>query len=380
MMKSARTTPLLLAIVVACALSGCDMPFSTGTPGASGSASTASAGAAASTPTETSAATPADASTTTAAGSGEQDKSAATQGTRPFAFQSDVASASAECRFAGLSLPPDTKIYAAGAYAGRDLVYQIDQSGHQATRIDVAVNLPATPVVLLLGAYEPTVWNIGWAQRTRIVAVLASGYHRQAFAGLPEGIPTLISSHDNKGPCGYFYVSTDKLDEVNSVARRLFDRDVDRVYVAKDGRVTVGNDVGSGLAMVTAGRTPDSYRDPDAPLAGTADLDAAVRKGLLRPATQADAQAWASARAARPGQPKLPPVAGIGHPSPRPPELFRAYVVLGPMTFPAGLFGADAATFFVPKGVPTPSGNPGHSAIYDYNTLDCRGAICDRGQ
>jgi len=40
----------------------------------------------------------------------------------------------------------------------------------------VAVNQRGTPVVLMLGAYEPTVWNIGWTQGTQIVAVMASGY------------------------------------------------------------------------------------------------------------------------------------------------------------------------------------------------------------
>ncbi|TAK54671.1 MAG: hypothetical protein EPO25_06280 [Gammaproteobacteria bacterium] len=45
-------------------------------------------------------------------------------------------------------------------------------------------------------------------------------------------------------------------------------------------------------------------------------------------------------------------------------------------TFPSGLYGANAATFLIPKGVPKPVGNPGHSAIYDFNTLDCQGATC----
>lgn len=45
---------------------------------------------------------------------------------------------------------------------GRELSFQIDQSGHQATQFDITVNSPEQPVALILGAYEPTVWNIGW--------------------------------------------------------------------------------------------------------------------------------------------------------------------------------------------------------------------------
>ena len=40
-------------------------------------------------------------------------------------------------------------------------------------------NQPSAPVVLMLGSYEPTVWNIGWSPGTRILAVLVSGYHAQ---------------------------------------------------------------------------------------------------------------------------------------------------------------------------------------------------------
>ena len=48
----------------------------------------------------------------------------------------------AVCRFDALQLPPGTKVYAVGGYGGAAQSFQIDQSGHQATRMDVAVNQP----------------------------------------------------------------------------------------------------------------------------------------------------------------------------------------------------------------------------------------------
>lgn len=39
------------------------------------------------------------------------------------------------------------------------------------------------------------------------------------------------------------------------------------------------------------------------------------------------------------------------------------YVVRKAMTFPAGLHGANSATFIVPRGVPVPGGDPGHSCV-----------------
>jgi hypothetical protein len=277
------------------------------------------------------------------------------------------------CAFSGLALPADFYVYAAGGYAGRKLDFQIDQSGHAATQIDVAVNQAAKPVVLILGAYEPTIWNIGWTPKTRILAVLVTGYHRQAIAGLDAAVPTLNSSYDNKGACGYLY-KVDGDDRLNPLARKLFGRPVDLAYPVPGGTVIIGERIDNPSNLVTSSaRTPESYRDRNAPKAGEAGLEEAVRKGQLRRAVPADAQAWADAKAG--GKRDVPPVAG-GSPV-RPPSLpHNAYVVLKAFEFPAGLYGAHSAIFYVPKGVPRPSGQPGHSSVYDFNTIDCRGPSC----
>ena len=89
-----------------------------------------------------------------------------------------------QCEFPNLMLPKSFVVYATGGYSGKRQNFQIDQSGHQATQFDVAVNEPQKPVVLILGAYEPSVWNIGWSPGTKIIAVLASGYHKQVIAGI----------------------------------------------------------------------------------------------------------------------------------------------------------------------------------------------------
>jgi len=62
-------------------------------------------------------------------------------------------------------------LYVGGGYAGRPLGFNIDDSGHSATRFDVLVNQPGKNVALALGAYEPTVWNIRWTPDTKIVGV-----------------------------------------------------------------------------------------------------------------------------------------------------------------------------------------------------------------
>jgi len=283
-----------------------------------------------------------------------------------------------DCAFQGLSLPPKFAVYAAGAYAGRRLDYQIDKSGHPATQIDVSVSNDDMPVVLMLGAYEPTVWNIGWSPRTQIVAVLVSGYHRQAIAGLPAAVPRINSSYDNKGPCGYFYVAENELTKLNPLARQLFGRPVTRAYIAKDGVVAVGNGGRSGL-VTDAAQPPGAFRDPDMPLAGEAGLREAVSKGLLREAYESDMRAWQSAYdAARLRD--TPPVSGAAPSRMSGGSPYNTYVVVRPMRVPAGLHGAHAATFIVPRGVQRPTGDLGHSRILDWNTMTCVGAICRMGE
>src|SRR5262249_61619962 len=102
----------------------------------------------------------------------------------------------------------------------------------------------------------------------------------------------------------------------------------------------------------------------------------AVRKGLLRKATAADAQAWSDAVLQNSPPPDVPPVAGRGFPKPPTPPIHNAYVVLKPFTYPSGLYGGNSATFIILKGVPTPQGKPEHSAGFNFNAPRCQGALC----
>ncbi len=260
------------------------------------------------------------------------------------------APAATACAFDNLTLPENLRVYAAGSYSGRRLGYALDESGHEATRFDITVNSPSQSVALLLGAYEPSVWNISWSKGTRIVAVMISGYHHQAVVGLEESVPVLKSSYDNPGPCGYFYVSDAQSGSVDPIARKLFQQPVDQIFPGySDGQILVGDSLSLGLELVTA------------PWSGQAAIDSAVARGLLRPATPADADAWALLTTARTR-----------------PNLDKAYVVLAPFIYPSGLSGADSVTFFILRNVPRPSGNPGRSAVYDFNSLTCSGSQCVR--
>jgi len=118
----------------------------------------------------------------------------------------------------------------------------------------------------------------------------------------------------------------------------------------------------------------NSFRDENASLAGQAGLEKLLADGVLRRAQPSDLHGWREAQRRAQGLPSLSVAGGQNEAISNSP--FRPYVVQGPMTFPSGLYGGHSATFIVPKGVPRPQGNPGHSAVYDWNTLACDGALC----
>lgn len=299
------------------------------------------------------------------------------------------------CEFPNLNLPGEFKVFAGGGYTGKNVDYQIDQSGHQATQMEVLVNHPATPVVLMLGAYEPTIWNISWSPSTRIVAALVSGYHRQVVAGLDPTVPILNTSYDNGGPCGYFYVEQNELGKLNPLSRRFFKRPVDMVYLAKGGNILIGEAVPQNVNLLTSEATPpELFYDKSAPRAGLAGLEDAVNMGFLRRATEADADEWVSTKSSNtPIKRDVPSIAGQEDYKPVRPNIYfvqcefasdglencirrhNAYVVLKKFIYPSGLFGEASSTFFIPKGVPKPTGNPGHSNIYDFNDLKIQGTM-----
>jgi hypothetical protein len=271
-------------------------------------------------------------------------------------------------------LPSDYVLLAGGGYAGRELGFQIDQSGHEATGFDVVVNMPGRTVVLVLGAYEPSIWKISREPRTRIAGVFVTGYHRQAIAGLGAGTPVLNSSYEEKGACGYSYFSRDEVEKMDAHVRRVLGRPAQTYFVASNGQLGLGD---GGMPSSTVQDGPadfNSFRDEHAPLAGLAGLEKLLSDGVLRRAQPSDLLGWKEAQRRSQG---LPPMNVAGSQNEASSSLpFRPYVVQGPMTFPSGLYGGNSVTFIVPKGVPRPLGNPGHSAVYDWNTLICDGAIC----
>lgn len=288
-----------------------------------------------------------------------------------------------KCDFEGIKFPEDMLIFAGGAYKGKETDYQIDQSGHQATQFDVFVNSPKKPVALILGAYEPSIWNISWTHDTYIKAVIVTGNHRQAIAGLPNDIPILNSTNYNEGKCGYMYVSSETLAKINPLSNKVFGKNVEMVYYAEKGKILFGEQMkGNDVLYTSKDNPPSSFVDKSKPLAGKAGLNDLVSKGVLRKSSGDELTRWKTEKAYK-NPPKtkdeeLPPVANAKTQIPTHTHILNGYVILKKMTIPVGLYGGNMATFFLEKGVPYPDGDLGHSTLFDFNTMLCQGTLCPR--
>ena len=274
------------------------------------------------------------------------------------------------CSFADQKFPDNLAVLAGGAYSGRKTGHQIDDSGHEATVMDVVVNVPGIPVALMLGNHEPTIWTVSRTPETRIAAIVLSGYYAQVLTGVSPDIPVLNSTYQNKGPCDVFYLADTGMEKLESVAHQLFARPVMEKFFAKEGRVVIGRPVSIAANLLTDHTIAiESFYTSDAPPAGAVGIREALERGLLRQATLGDALEWEGAFRRHlelevGSAPPMPVIQGNNTDL-----LENAFVVLRPFALPSGLYGGAASTFFVPRGVPLPTGKPGHSAINDFNQL-----------
>ena len=215
------------------------------------------------------------------------------------------------CEFPGLVIPQNAKVAAVGGYNGEPLGWTVDRQGRPATLMRVGVNSPDAPVILMLSAYHPNVWQIGWTRGTQIAAVIVSGYHSQFVSGLPPETPLMIGSRDQGGPCARFSVRDDLNDIrlLNEVSRHLFDRPIDSWVQAPKGEAMIGPQTGEeyytakalshgdfSVPGTPAEREKPGSALPGAALKGSDALREALRKGQIKPASSAEFDQWAKVR------------------------------------------------------------------------------------
>ena len=179
--------------------------------------------------------------------------------------QADLAVREAACKLPVTS--QDFDVLAVGTYKGfKQLDVPIGKFAMLPRQADVVVNSPKKPVVLVLMAYDPTVWNVKYTPDAKIVGVVLAGYHQQALLGIAKSVPRVSAIYDERGPCKYFYAY--RPGDLTAVSQRLkpmIGRDITMfVTEAKDSTFVVGSDDpldGKGL-MSSADFSLSDYASP----------------------------------------------------------------------------------------------------------------------
>jgi hypothetical protein len=273
------------------------------------------------------------------------------------------------CRWPWSPIDGDFEVYAVEVSAPRQTGMRLPGQDRGADKFDLLVNRPGKRVALLLGRYDPMVWNVSRTATTQIIGVFASGYYAPLVRGLDSKTPLLTtSSIGSATACPAFYFTPNSLPLVNTLAKRAFGRPATAfVQLTTIGNGVVGDQARPDEAIM--GGIAGDHRDV---LTGgvvnplIVAVNDALAKGILRPARMGESTAHANAWRKFKG---LPPVPTWNTDDPR--EEYRVYVVLKPFVIPSGLTPLQKVDvrFIVPRGVSPPTGDLTDIGLHDWNRL-----------
>lgn len=262
-----------------------------------------------------------------------------------------------------LEVPAEATVVAFGAYTGGVASDQALQtkSGHRIS--EIAVRAPAAKggVTLVLAAYDPAVWVIDPETLPRIRGVLLFGYHSQVIANLPDSVPLLMASYEDRdrSPCDFYafaYKGGRRLEELNRRVLEVTGREIDRFAGKYRATAFPLGDVAPHPAIVGPLRTFAKLGPPQAP-SGPKGVEELVRNGKLRKATEADISLWLNAATKHSPTGHLAPIprSEAGH--------HNLYIALENLSLPKGLRGRHSIGIIVPNEI-TKIEDPGSQNVY----------------
>lgn len=275
------------------------------------------------------------------------------------------------------SVAQGARILAVGTYEGGLPVARLaTHEGHEVKAVAIHVPARGGPLVVVLSAYDPVVWDLRDVPKNRLRAVFVSGYHAQAVAGAgsrPVRVTTYLKPNKACGEAAYAYKGGKSLDRLDALVRRVFRRGIDGFtsgytlkHVLLEGahmpsqvQSLVSPDSAVGASEFSSGTNVD----------GPFGLQRLLDEGAIRKATRADVAELDRVLTRKSPTGRLAPVhASIA--------TSEAYVVLRPITMPTGMYGAHSATFLIPRGVPMPKDSGSHNRYWMMATGECLGPAC----
>lgn len=260
-------------------------------------------------------------------------------------------------------IPADFVVSGVATYSSsQDAEVQITTDGHAAGLTEVVVNQPGKNVVLLLAAYDPTIWRISHTPDTRIVGVVASGYHDQALLGIDSNVKSVIigqDSYDGVKPYSSQWDSESGYEKYFSRYSELtLGKPVSTVGRKQSGgRVVFGEVPAEKTKLVsdTSKKLEDLAVKGSLPQ-GKKGLDLLLKEGKIRPATQEDIDQWRDIAFKRNTNSSEKPGPYLS------PD--RTYVLLKETPLPYGLSGAHSSRFIVSRGVSIDQSSRQHCSFY----------------
>lgn len=279
-------------------------------------------------------------------------------------------------------LAEGAKILALGAYEGGiETRLSIEDNENAVGQIKLHASASGGPLVLVLTAYDPVLWDFSQFPVNRIRAVLATGYHDQAVAGLPKHIPLQLNSYTTPNArCGthsYAYEGGKDLDGLVENVTAIFGRGPDNfqgAYAPKSFSVD-GGPINNAKqiddeSLNNVRSTQDVSVDSVSPKA--AGLVQLINSGKIRPANARDVAALSRSLTAASPSGKLSPVKIESS------MTYNLFVVLAPTTIPKGMYGGHLANFIIPPGVQMPTDPGSHNSYFRLADGSCMGPMCNR--
>lgn len=274
-------------------------------------------------------------------------------------------------------LVADARIIALGAYEGEVTTrYSVPGSTSEMTAIAVTAARKGVPVVLVVSAYDPVIWDFAGFPASRLRGVVAYGYSHQAAANLPKRVPVRFGTGRGASACGeamYAYKGGKDLERLVEQVRQVLGKPVDEFqgsYAPSGFNVDGGPLAMPSRTFATASVRAPVTLDVDSVAPKKEGLIQLIAEGALRRATERDVAAW-NAAATR--------FSPAGHLAPVRSDYLsarNAYVVLRPTTLPRGMYGGHSTNFIVPAGVAAPTDPGSHNGFYFVEDGTCRGSGC----
>ena len=267
------------------------------------------------------------------------------------------------------------KIVAVGSYRGGLPVRPaatFDGSEVNAVRLTAAPT--GAPLVLVLSAYDPVLWDVRGIPASRLRALVVYGYDDPAVLGAGHAILRVSASSHRVPYCGepvHAFSGGRDLDRLDAQVNAIFGRSIDRFLGSYTQRsVAIDGPPGRAGSIADPRRAVggQAYRT-GAQAEGRFGLARLILDGSIRKAAPADIVRLQRALTRRSPTGRLARVqADLSGPT---------YVVLRPIRVPDGMYGGFSANFLVSPGLPWPADHGSHNRYWSLKDGACRGVSCE---